>query len=58
MSVVSNIRKRVTTRRLIEMKAVGKLIVCFMAYDAVFVVIFDSSGVEVLFVGDLVGNVI
>jgi 3-methyl-2-oxobutanoate hydroxymethyltransferase len=58
MSVVPNTRKRVTTRRLIEMKAAGKPIACLTAYDAVSATILDSSGVEVLLVGDSVGNVI
>jgi 3-methyl-2-oxobutanoate hydroxymethyltransferase len=40
------------------MKAAGKPIACLTAYDAVSATILDSSGVEVLLVGDSVGNVI
>lgn len=58
MSVVPNTRKRVTTRRLIEMKSAGKPIACLTAYDAISAAILDASGVEVLLVGDSVGNVI
>lgn len=58
MSVVPNTRKRVTTRRLIEMKSAGKPIACLTAYDAVSAIILDESGVDVLLVGDSVGNVI
>jgi 3-methyl-2-oxobutanoate hydroxymethyltransferase len=58
MSVASNTRKRVTTRRLIEMKQAGKAIACLTAYDAITASILDSAGLDVLLVGDSVGNVI
>lgn len=58
MSVVPNTRKRVTTRRLTEMKQAGKPIACLTAYDAISASILDTSGVDVLLVGDSVGNVI
>ena len=58
MSVVPTTRKRVTTRRLIEMKQAGSPIACLTAYDAITASILDSAGVDVLLVGDSVGNVI
>lgn len=58
MSVTPTTRKRVTTRRLIDMKAAGKAIACLTAYDAITAGILDSAGVDVLLVGDSVGNVI
>jgi 3-methyl-2-oxobutanoate hydroxymethyltransferase len=58
MSVTPTTRKRVTTRRLIDMKASGRAIACLTAYDAITAAIFDKAGVDVLLVGDSVGNVI
>lgn len=58
MSVTNTTRKRVTTRRLIEMKAKGTAIACLTAYDAITAGILDSAGVDVLLVGDSVGNVV
>ena len=58
MSVSPTTRKRVTTRRLIDMKAAGKAIACLTAYDAITAEILDTAGVDVLLVGDSVGNVI
>lgn len=58
MSVTSTTRKRVTTRRLIDMKAAGKPIACLTAYDAITAGILDGAGVDVLLVGDSVGNVV
>jgi len=50
--------RAVTTRRLLEMKAQGIKIVCLTAYDALMARIFDQAGVDVLLVGDSVGNVV
>lgn len=58
MSVTPSTRKRITTRRLIDMKAAGTPIACLTAYDAISASILDSSGVDVLLVGDSVGNVV
>lgn len=58
MSVTPTTRKRVTTRRLIDMKAAGKAIACLTAYDAITAGILDGAGVDVLLVGDSVGNVV
>lgn len=58
MSITPTTRKRVTTRRLIDMKAAGKAIACLTAYDAITAGILDGAGVDVLLVGDSVGNVV
>lgn len=50
--------RAVTTRRLLEMKAQGIKIVCLTAYDALMASIFDEAGVDVLLVGDSLGNVV
>lgn len=58
MSVTPTTRKRVTTRRLVEMKASGMPIACLTAYDAISASLLDAAGVDVLLVGDSVGNVV
>lgn len=50
--------RAVTTRRLLEMKAQGTKIVCLTAYDALMASIFDAAGVDVLLVGDSLGNIV
>jgi len=54
----STTRKRVTTLRLIEMKRAGTPIACLTAYDALTAGILDQAGVDLLLVGDSVGNVV
>ncbi len=51
-------RKRVTTLRLIEMMQQGTPIAALTAYDALTAGIFDRAGIDVLLVGDSVGNVV
>jgi len=51
-------RKRVTTLRLIEMMQKGTPIAALTAYDALTAGIFDRAGIDVLLVGDSVGNVV
>lgn len=51
-------QRAVTTLRLIEMKRNNQKIVCLTAYDALIAGILDSAGVDVLLVGDSVGNVV
>jgi 3-methyl-2-oxobutanoate hydroxymethyltransferase len=51
-------RKRVTTLRLIEMKRAGTPIACLTAYDAMSAAIMDQAGIDLLLVGDSVGNVV
>lgn len=50
--------RRVTTRTLLTMKEAGERIVCLTAYDALFGRILDESGVDVVLVGDSVGQVV
>lgn len=50
--------RRVTTRRLIEMKKKGTKIVCLTAYDALIGRVLDEAGVDVILVGDSLGNVV
>ena len=51
-------RKSVTTLRLQEMKNAGRKIVCLTAYDALVSEILDETDVDVILVGDSLGNVI
>ncbi len=51
-------RKRVTTLRLVQMKREGTPIAALTAYDALTAGIFDRAGIDVLLVGDSVGNVV
>lgn len=51
-------RKRVTTLRLVHMKREGTPIAALTAYDALTAGIFDRAGIDVLLVGDSVGNVV
>lgn len=51
-------RRKVTTLRLSEMKEVGEKIVCLTAYDAITARIFDECGIDLLLVGDSLGNVV
>jgi len=58
MPLSNTTRKRVTTLRLAEMKKAGAPVVCLTAYDALSADIFDSAGIDVLLVGDSLGNVV
>jgi 3-methyl-2-oxobutanoate hydroxymethyltransferase len=49
---------KITAPRLAAMKARGERIVCVTAYDATFGAIADEAGVDVVLVGDSLGNVI
>lgn len=51
-------QRAVTTLRLVEMKKNGQKIACLTAYDALIAQLLDSAGVDVLLVGDSVGNVV
>lgn len=51
-------QKRVTTRRLAEMKKAGMPIASITAYDALTARLFDEAGIDVILVGDSVGNVV
>ncbi len=50
--------KRVTTRTIAEMKRKNERIVSLTAYDALMARVFDQAGVDVLLVGDSLGNVV
>lgn len=56
MSVHSNI-KRITTKTLIEMKQRGEKITMLTGYDYSMARIIDTSGIEVILVGDSASNV-
>jgi 3-methyl-2-oxobutanoate hydroxymethyltransferase len=49
---------RVTAPRIVGMKAKGERIVCLTAYDATFGAIADEAGVDLVLVGDSLGNVV
>jgi 3-methyl-2-oxobutanoate hydroxymethyltransferase len=49
--------RKVTTQRLKEMKGAGERIACLTAYDYLTAAILDSSGIDVILVGDSAGNV-
>lgn len=50
--------RKVTTARLLEMKAQGEKIAVLTAYDYSFARILDHAGIDVLLVGDSASNVI
>lgn len=50
--------RKVTTLSLQEMKRVGTKIVCLTAYDALIGRILDESGIDLILVGDSLGNII
>lgn len=58
MSATPTLGKRVTTRRLVDMKRKGTPIACLTAYDALTAHLIDAAGIDVLLVGDSVGNVV
>jgi len=53
-----NDAKPVTLTSLVKMRADGERIVCLTAYDASFAALLDEAGVDVVLVGDSLGNVI
>jgi 3-methyl-2-oxobutanoate hydroxymethyltransferase len=50
-------RRRVTVRDLLDMKQQGRRIVCLTAYDYLFARLVDDAGVDLVLVGDSVGQV-
>lgn len=50
--------RRVTTRQLLEMKQHGEVIVAMTAYDYIFGRFVDEAGVDVVLVGDSLGQVV
>ena len=51
-------RKPLTLPRLLEMHASGEKIAVLTCYDASFAALLDRAGVEVLLIGDSLGNVL
>jgi len=58
MSAQNDTRKKVTVRRLAEMKQAKEKIACLTAYDASFAQQLEQAGVDVVLVGDSLGMVI
>ena len=52
MSVAKKQYKRITTKSLVEMKKNGEKIAMLTAYDYTMAKIVDSSGIDVILVGD------
>nr|WP_314247403.1 3-methyl-2-oxobutanoate hydroxymethyltransferase [Capnocytophaga leadbetteri] len=57
MSAVRKEYKRVTTKSVVEMKANSEKISMLTAYDYTFAKLLDSTGIDVLLVGDSASNV-
>lgn len=57
MSTYTEDRRKVTTRRLIEMKSRGEKIACLTAYDYSMAKLIDEAGVDFILVGDSASNV-
>lgn len=57
MSISKENSRAVTTLRLKEMKEQGLKITCLTAYDALMSRIFDAAGIDLILVGDSLGNV-
>ncbi len=51
-------RRKVTTETIRQMKHRNERFVCLTAYDALIARIFDEAGIDVLLVGDSLGNVL
>ena len=58
MSTLGPGRRRTTIRRLLEMKQKGEKIAVLTAYDFLFARIIDDIGVDVVLVGDSLGQVV
>jgi len=58
ISVAATREQRVTVRTLAARKRRGERIAMLTAYDFAFARIFDQSGIDVLLVGDSLGNVV
>lgn len=50
--------KRVTIRDIVKSKAEGRKLVVVTAYDVLFARLVDSAGVDIVLVGDSLGNVV
>ena len=56
--VESNAAKKVTIREIVKMKRDSRRIVVVTAYDVLFAKLVDSAGVDIVLVGDSLGNVV
>ena len=57
MSTYTEDRRKVTTRRLVEMKQRSEKIACLTAYDYSMARLVDGAGVDLILVGDSASNV-
>jgi 3-methyl-2-oxobutanoate hydroxymethyltransferase len=57
LAMSTNSSRKVTTRRLQEMKSRGERIACLTAYDYLTAAILDQAGMDLILVGDSAGNV-
>jgi 3-methyl-2-oxobutanoate hydroxymethyltransferase len=57
-TISSDPLKKVTIRDVLRMKRDGRKIVAVTAYDVLFARIVDSAGVDIVLVGDSLGNVV
>ncbi|MFT6866051.1 MAG: 3-methyl-2-oxobutanoate hydroxymethyltransferase [Cyclobacteriaceae bacterium] len=57
MSTAKGTFKKLTTHRLLEMKALGEKIAMLTAYDYSMAKILDEAGIDVILVGDSASNV-
>lgn len=51
-------RKKITTKTLLLMKANGKKIAALTAYDYLMARFLDEAGIDIILVGDSLGNVV
>ena len=56
--MAEGLSKQVTIREIVKMKREGRRIVVVTAYDVLFARLVDSAGVDIVLVGDSVGNVV
>ena len=54
----SNAAKKITIREIVKMKRDSRRIVVVTAYDVLFAKLVDSAGVDIVLVGDSLGNVV
>ena len=57
MSTAKNTFKKITTRKLLEMKEGGEKIAMLTAYDYSMARIIDAAGIDIILVGDSASNV-
>ena len=55
---MSEAAKRITLREIARKKREGEKLVVVTAYDVLFARVVDAAGVDIVLVGDSVGNVV